>query len=203
MGFQVILWGAEKLVPAEYWCPYGTFVFENFTCTSHLFIFQFFGLFCRPRCDHRESRRQAHHRDWLPAVGHRRPDHQRDRRRLWRLQARTPHGPRRGGRQQAVRNKKEELTIEISAEDVSLRSTTCNFQFMACWRYTVTNAACIYVTFQAWILSLWVWRRMHCKFLARSRVIYSHSSDYQAPAKHLTDIHLPAYMHLWLHEDPC
>ena len=24
MGFSVILWGAEKLVPAEYWCPYGT-----------------------------------------------------------------------------------------------------------------------------------------------------------------------------------
>ena len=24
MGFSVTLWGAEKLVPAEYWCPYGT-----------------------------------------------------------------------------------------------------------------------------------------------------------------------------------
>ena len=24
MGFPVILWGAEKLVPAEYGCPYGT-----------------------------------------------------------------------------------------------------------------------------------------------------------------------------------
>ena len=24
MGFAVMLWGAEKLVPAEYWCPYGT-----------------------------------------------------------------------------------------------------------------------------------------------------------------------------------
>ena len=23
MGFFVMLWGAEKLVPAEYWCPYG------------------------------------------------------------------------------------------------------------------------------------------------------------------------------------
>ena len=23
MGFSVMLWGAEKLVPAEYWCPYG------------------------------------------------------------------------------------------------------------------------------------------------------------------------------------
>ena len=23
MGFPVLLWGAEKLVPAEYWCPYG------------------------------------------------------------------------------------------------------------------------------------------------------------------------------------
>ena len=24
MGFSVMLWGAEKRVPAEYWCPYGT-----------------------------------------------------------------------------------------------------------------------------------------------------------------------------------
>ena len=24
MGFSVMLCGAEKLVPAEYWCPYGT-----------------------------------------------------------------------------------------------------------------------------------------------------------------------------------
>ena len=24
MGFSVMLWGAEKLVPVEYWCPYGT-----------------------------------------------------------------------------------------------------------------------------------------------------------------------------------
>ena len=24
MGFSVMLWGAEKLVPAEYWCCYGT-----------------------------------------------------------------------------------------------------------------------------------------------------------------------------------
>ena len=24
MGYSVMLWGAEKLVPAEYWCPYGT-----------------------------------------------------------------------------------------------------------------------------------------------------------------------------------
>ena len=24
MGFSVMLGGAEKLVPAEYWCPYGT-----------------------------------------------------------------------------------------------------------------------------------------------------------------------------------
>ena len=23
MGFSVMLWGAEKLVPAEYWYPYG------------------------------------------------------------------------------------------------------------------------------------------------------------------------------------
>ena len=23
MGFSIMLWGAEKLVPAEYWCPYG------------------------------------------------------------------------------------------------------------------------------------------------------------------------------------
>ena len=29
MGFSVILWGAEKLVPAEYWCPYGTSDFNN------------------------------------------------------------------------------------------------------------------------------------------------------------------------------
>ena len=26
MGFSVMPWGAEKLVPAEYWCPYGTHV---------------------------------------------------------------------------------------------------------------------------------------------------------------------------------
>ena len=25
MGFSVMLRGAEKLVPVEYWCPYGTF----------------------------------------------------------------------------------------------------------------------------------------------------------------------------------
>ena len=25
MGFSVMLRGAEKLVPAEYWCPYGTY----------------------------------------------------------------------------------------------------------------------------------------------------------------------------------
>ena len=24
MGFSVMLWGAEKLVPVEYWCPYGS-----------------------------------------------------------------------------------------------------------------------------------------------------------------------------------
>ena len=24
MGFSIMLWDAEKLVPAEYWCPYGT-----------------------------------------------------------------------------------------------------------------------------------------------------------------------------------
>ena len=23
-----MLWGAEKLVPAEYWCPYGTICWE-------------------------------------------------------------------------------------------------------------------------------------------------------------------------------
>ena len=23
MGFSVMLWGAKKVVPAEYWCPYG------------------------------------------------------------------------------------------------------------------------------------------------------------------------------------
>ena len=26
MGFSVMLWGAEKLVPAEYWCPYGIYI---------------------------------------------------------------------------------------------------------------------------------------------------------------------------------
>ena len=26
MGFSVMLGGAEKLVPAEYWCPYGNFI---------------------------------------------------------------------------------------------------------------------------------------------------------------------------------
>ena len=26
MGFSVMLRGAKKLVPAEYWCPYGTYV---------------------------------------------------------------------------------------------------------------------------------------------------------------------------------
>ena len=25
MGFSIMLRGAEKLVPAEYWCPYGKF----------------------------------------------------------------------------------------------------------------------------------------------------------------------------------
>ena len=25
MGFSIMLRGAEKLVPVEYWCPYGTF----------------------------------------------------------------------------------------------------------------------------------------------------------------------------------
>ena len=24
MGFSIMLWGAENMVPAEYWCPYGT-----------------------------------------------------------------------------------------------------------------------------------------------------------------------------------
>ena len=24
MGFSVMLWGAEKLAPAEYWCPYSS-----------------------------------------------------------------------------------------------------------------------------------------------------------------------------------
>ena len=27
MGFSVMLWSAEKLVPVEYWCPYGMFIF--------------------------------------------------------------------------------------------------------------------------------------------------------------------------------
>ena len=31
MGFSEMLWGAEKLVPAESWCPYGNnFLGENF-----------------------------------------------------------------------------------------------------------------------------------------------------------------------------
>ena len=25
MGFSVMLWGAEKLVSVEYWCPYGIY----------------------------------------------------------------------------------------------------------------------------------------------------------------------------------
>ena len=29
MGFPVMLWGAEKLVPAEYWCPFGTDGFKK------------------------------------------------------------------------------------------------------------------------------------------------------------------------------
>ena len=28
MGFSIMLWGAEKLVPVEYWCPYGTSEFQ-------------------------------------------------------------------------------------------------------------------------------------------------------------------------------
>ena len=30
MGFSEMFWGAEKLVPAEYWCPYGTFSYPVF-----------------------------------------------------------------------------------------------------------------------------------------------------------------------------
>ena len=30
MGFSVMLWGAEKLVPAEYWCPYGSYISWQF-----------------------------------------------------------------------------------------------------------------------------------------------------------------------------
>ena len=29
MAFSVMLWGAEKLVPAEYWCPYGMFYYKT------------------------------------------------------------------------------------------------------------------------------------------------------------------------------
>ena len=30
MGFSVMLCGAENVVPAEYWCPYGTIIlFQN------------------------------------------------------------------------------------------------------------------------------------------------------------------------------
>ena len=31
MGFSVMLWGAKKLVPVEYWCPYGTLVNRSIT----------------------------------------------------------------------------------------------------------------------------------------------------------------------------
>ena len=35
MGFSVMLWDAEKLVPAEYWCPYGSFSSSNSSnCSS-------------------------------------------------------------------------------------------------------------------------------------------------------------------------
>ena len=34
MGFSIMLWGAEKLVPAEYWCPYGT----NESLVQHVMI---------------------------------------------------------------------------------------------------------------------------------------------------------------------
>ena len=43
MGFSVMLGGAEKLVPAEFWCPYGTDMFvksdlaDNFAGTDILF----------------------------------------------------------------------------------------------------------------------------------------------------------------------
>ena len=30
MGISVMLWGAENLVPAEYWCPYSMYVYVFF-----------------------------------------------------------------------------------------------------------------------------------------------------------------------------
>ena len=31
MGFSVMLWGAENLVPADYWCPYGKAIFQKWS----------------------------------------------------------------------------------------------------------------------------------------------------------------------------
>ena len=45
MGFSVMLWGAEKLVPAEYWCPYGT-MFEM--SLSNVFFLYFFTVYYIP-----------------------------------------------------------------------------------------------------------------------------------------------------------
>ena len=36
MGFSVMLWGAEKLVPVEYWCPYGTLFALNSYCPRNV-----------------------------------------------------------------------------------------------------------------------------------------------------------------------
>ena len=36
MGFSVMLWDAEKLVPAEYWCPYGTWDLEMYLMSHTL-----------------------------------------------------------------------------------------------------------------------------------------------------------------------
>ena len=36
MGFSVMLRGAEKLVPAEYWCPYGNGALSFVYCNIHI-----------------------------------------------------------------------------------------------------------------------------------------------------------------------
>ena len=43
MGFSIMLRGAEKLVPVEYWCPYGTCLLYGiqFISYSSTFLFPF------------------------------------------------------------------------------------------------------------------------------------------------------------------
>ena len=43
MGFSVMLRDAEKLVPVEYWCPYG--YFEIFRIMKHC-IYKFANTYC-------------------------------------------------------------------------------------------------------------------------------------------------------------